>query len=158
MSEIAVTENNNIEEILERDGVYASVTSGCSMRPLFKTHRDMIVVQKPKKRLTKYDVALYRVSWKYILHRVIGIDEERGVYIIRGDNTYLKEYIPFEKVIGVLVSFNRKGRHHDVTERAYRIYSVMWNAIYPLRYLARALLSVPRRVLRKIFKKRSKET
>ena len=158
MSEIAVTENNNIEEILERDGVYASVTSGCSMRPLFKTHRDMIVVEKPVKKLAKYDVALYRVSGKYILHRVIGIDEESGVYIIRGDNTYLKEYIPFKKVIGVLISFNRKGKRHDVTERGYRIYSVIWNAIYPLRYFARAILSFPRRVFRKIFKKRSKET
>ncbi|MBQ3016828.1 MAG: S24/S26 family peptidase [Clostridia bacterium] len=158
MSEIAVTENNNIEEILERDGVYASVTNGCSMRPLFKTHRDMIVVTKPTKKLSKYDVALYRVSGKYILHRVIGIDEGRGVYIIRGDNTYSKEYIPFKKVIGVLVSFNRKGKRHDVTERGYRIYSVMWNAIYPLRYLARAFLSVPKRLLRKIFRKRSKET
>ena len=158
MSEIAVTENNNIEEILERDGVYASVTSGCSMRPLFKTHRDMIVVERPKERLSKYDVALYRVSGKYILHRVIGIDEDSGVYIIRGDKTYLKEYIPFKKVIGVLISFNRKGKRHDVTERGYRIYSVMWNAIYPFRYIAHALFSVLRRVLRKIFKKRSKGT
>jgi len=157
MSEITVTDNN-IEEILERDGVYASVTSGCSMLPLFKTHRDMIVVTKPTKKLSKYDVALYRISGKYILHRVIAIDEERGVYIIRGDNTYSKEYIPFKKVIGVLVSFNRKGKRYDVTERGYRIYSATWNAIYPLRYLAHALFSIPRRILRKIFKKRSKET
>lgn len=154
MSDISVVENN-IEDILEKDGVYASVTVGSSMFPLFKTHRDMIVLQKPYTRLKKYDVALYRLNKKYILHRVIGIDEAKGVYIIRGDNTYLKEYIPFEKIIAVLVSFNRKGKHHDVTDKSYRVYSILWCAVYPLRYIFVHCFHGAKRILKKIFKKKS---
>lgn len=90
MSEIVLKEGN-IEKILEADGVYASVTAGTSMRPLFKTHRDMIVVKKKEAPLKKYDVVLYKVGGKYILHRVIGFDRERALCIIRGDNTYSKD-------------------------------------------------------------------
>lgn len=154
MSELTCLENN-IEDILEKDGVYASVTVGSSMRPLFKTHRDMIVVKKARGTLSKYDVALYRVSGKYILHRVIGINSKEGIYIIRGDNTYSKEYIPFGKVIAVLTSFNRKGKHFDVTDRRYRVYSVIWCAIYPLRYITHVCFAVPKRILRKFIKKKS---
>ena len=154
MGELSLLEKN-IEDILEKEGVYASVTEGSSMHPLFKTHRDMIVVKKVSGTLSKYDVALYRVSGKYILHRVIGVNSEEGVYIIRGDNTYSKEYIPFKNVIAVLASFNRKGKHYDVTDRSYRAYSVIWCAIYPLRYAFKICVTVPKRILKKIIKRKS---
>ena len=129
-----VTTHGNIEKIIEQDGVYPSITSGTSMRPLFKTHRDMIVVEKVTERLKKYDVALYRIGDKYILHRVVGIDEKKEIYIIRGDNTYKNEYIPFSKVIAKLTQFKRKGKHHSVTDPLYRVYSVLWTFIYPVRW------------------------
>ena len=154
MSEASVVESN-IEDIIEKEGVYASVTVGSSMRPLFKTHRDMIVLRKKDVMLNKYDVALYRISGKYILHRVIGIDKARGVYIIRGDNTYKKEYIPFGKIIAVLVSFNRKGKHYDVSDKKYRVYSVIWCAIYPIRYVSWIAWRATRKILRMLFKKKS---
>ena len=154
MSELVLKEGN-IEKILESDGVYASVTSGTSMRPLFKTHRDMVILKRVDAPLKKYDVALYRIGNKYILHRVIGVDRERRVYIIRGDNTYAKEYIPEDNIIAVLAAFNRRGKRHEVTERGYRVYYVLWNFIYPVRYLVHGALAVARRLFRKIFKKKS---
>lgn len=150
-----VLNGGNIENILDADGVYASVTAGTSMRPLFKTHRDMIVVKKIDAPLKKYDVALYKVGGKYILHRVIGFDREREVYIIRGDNTYAKEYIPKESILAVLVSFNRRGKHRDVTDFGYRAYSVVWNFIYPMRYIAHKCMSFARKFAKKIIKKKS---
>ena len=154
MGELLLKEGN-IERILESDGVYASVTEGTSMRPLFKTHRDMIVVKRANGVLKKYDVVLYRVGGKYILHRIIGFDRERDICIIRGDNTYAKEYIPRADIFGVLVSFNRKGKRHDVTERGYRAYSAVWSFIYPLRYVAHKALSLVKRIVKKIIRKKS---
>lgn len=154
MSELVLKEGN-IEKILDSDGVYASVTAGTSMRPLFKTHRDMIVVKKPNAPLKKYDVALYKIGGKYILHRVIGIDRERGVYIIRGDNTYAKEYIRKDDIIAVLVSFNRRGKRHDVTDLGYRIYSVLWNFIYPVRFVAYKGFCIAKKIIKKILRKKS---
>ena len=143
-----------VESALEKFGTYASVTYGVSMRPLFKTHRDMVILQKPNKPLEKYDVVLYRIGEKYVLHRIIKLDEERKMCIIRGDNTFKKEYVPKNKIIAVLVSFNRKGKSHTVLDRSYRAYSVFWNAIYPIRYPIHLLRSLLAKIYHKLFKRK----
>ena len=75
-----------IESELEKHGSYASVTRGDSMRPLFKTNRDMVIIKKVDRPLKKYDVVLYTgAKNKYTMHRIVG--EKNGVFLIRGDNT-----------------------------------------------------------------------
>ncbi len=144
-----------IEAELSEHGFYASNTLGTSMRPLFKTHRDMIVVKRPEGELRKYDVALYVTpSGKYILHRVIAVRE--NIYLIRGDNTYSIERVPKEWVIGVLVKFNRRGKSHTTDERLYKIYSRFWNFIYPVRYVFWFAKRAARAVLRRIFKRKNR--
>lgn len=121
------------EDLLQKDGRLVYKTKGTSMEPMLRQNRDLVIIEVPSSRLNKYDVALYRRGEQYVLHRVIGVAD--GYYRIRGDNTYAVERIPFENVIGVLKSFNRKGKTHVVTERGYRFYARFWNAIYPLRAL-----------------------
>ena len=149
------TENirDTVEHALAVDGYYIARTSGVSMQPLFKTHRDAIVITPPKRELRKYDVVLYPYGdGRYVLHRIVGVRDK--VYLIRGDNTYTLERVPKERVIGVMTAFNRKGKRYDLTEFSYKFYSRFWNFIYPIRYL----LVLTRRVLSKIkhtlFKKR----
>lgn len=133
---------------LDERGVYASTTSGTSMRPLFKTHRDVVILEKPSVAPKKYDVVLYPgKSEKFVLHRIIG---ERGDnYLIRGDNTYQTEIVPKSEIVAVLTAFNRKGKHHTTDERLYKCYSRIWNFIYPIRYL----IYGARRILGKIKRK-----
>ena len=115
------------------------------MRPLFKTHRDVVVISSPKGELRKYDVALYpRWDGRCVLHRVVGVKDD--VYLIRGDNTYKLERVPKSRVIGVMTAFNRKGKQYDLSEFSYRFYSRFWNFIYPIRYL----VWIAKRVLSKI--------
>ncbi len=147
---IFTSEGAHIDDILEKDGVIASVTCGASMRPLFKTHRDMVVLKKASGVLKKYDVALYKVNSRYILHRIIKVLPQKGYYIIRGDNTYRKEIVPIASVIAYLDSFNRNGKHHSTKDFSYRTYSVLWNAIYPIRFVIHASLSVCRKVYHKL--------
>ncbi len=121
------------EDLLQKDGRLVYKTKGTSMEPMLRQNRDLVIIEVPFSRLNKYDVALYRRGEQYVLHRVIGVESDH--YRIRGDNTYAVERVPFDAVIGVLKSFNRKGRLHTVTERGYRFYARFWNAIYPLRAL-----------------------
>ena len=116
---------SSYEEMLDKFGTIATNTVGKSMFPLFKTHRDVVVIKKIDGPLKKYDVAFYKIGSKYILHRVIA--RRGGYYIIRGDNTYRKEYVREDKILGVLVSFNRKGKHHKVTDIGYKLYSRIWH-------------------------------
>ena len=146
-------ERSLIEDELSRHGVYASTTRGVSMRPLFKTGRDMVIIVKPEAELRKYDVVLYRDGkGKYILHRIIAVKDTR--LIIRGDNTYVREVVDKSRIIGVLTEFNRKGKHHSVNEASYKLYSRIWNFLYIPRAACYFTLRTAKRALRKIFKRK----
>ncbi len=123
--------HTTFEELLKGDGKLVYKTCGVSMEPMLRQNRDLVIIQAPVSRLRKYDVALYKRGSGYVLHRVIGVKED--CYLIRGDNTYAVETVPDSAVIGVLTSFQRKGKTYDVNDRAYRRYVRIWCAIYPLR-------------------------
>ena len=145
-------ETGVIEAELARHGSYASVTRGVSMRPLFKTRRDVVIIMPPPAEFKKYDVVLYTApsSHKYIMHRVIRIDGD--TLIIRGDNTYRLEYIPRSKIIGILTEFNRNGKHHTTEDVGYKIYSRIWHYIYPVRHFFHLLRRLASKIKHKLFK------
>lgn len=122
-----------IEDVLSALGVYASITHGRSMRPLFCEGRDVVYISPLVRKIKKYDVILYTRDEKYILHRVIGFS--RGVYVTRGDNTYKKEYVVPESVIGILTEYNRCGKHKKADTAVFRLRGFVWNIIYPIRAL-----------------------
>ena len=148
--------NRNIEEQLETEGFYVSTTVGSSMFPMLRNRRDRVIVRRiGSERLKKYDLPLYRLpDGKYILHRVIGVKE--NAYIIRGDNTYQKERIPDEWILGYVEEFYRNGKRKAVTDRGYRLYARFWNLIYPLRFLVFRAIRLASRVRKKIFRRNKK--
>ncbi len=146
-----VQEQGVIESELEKHGSYASVTRGISMRPLFKTSRDMVIITPPPSEFKKYDVVLYTGAGnKYTMHRIIGFDGD--VLIIRGDNTYRRERVPVSNVIGILTEFNRRGKHHTVEERGYKIYSRIWHYLYPVRHFLHLLRRLASKIKHAIIK------
>ncbi len=141
--------DSSMEEILKRDGVLVYKTRGVSMRPLFKENRDLVIVRTFEGRLNKYDVPLYRRKGKgFVLHRIIEVRDHD--YVIRGDNTFAKEYIPDSQIIGVLSGFKRKGRDCTTDSRGYRFYARFWNFIYPIRFVLHKLRRMGGKVKRKI--------
>ena len=151
-----ITEHRRVEEALATYGAYASTTRGISMKPLFRTGRDVVVVERPRGELKKYDVALYRVGNKYIMHRVIKVLPDK--YLIRGDNTFVMEHVPKDRILGVLVKFNRKGKEHSVNERGYRAYSRIWNFLYPVRFLFNLFVRGLKKIYRTLFKRKKAST
>ncbi len=124
--------SSTFEDLLARDGQLVYKIRGVSMEPMLRQNRDLVIIRVPSSRLRKYDVALYKRGKAYVLHRVIGV--EKDCYLIRGDHTYSVEKVPDQAVIGVLVSFRRKWKLHEVSEKGYLFYARCWHAIYPLRY------------------------
>ena len=137
---------------LEKHGSYASVTEGVSMRPLFRTHRDVVILKPPSRELKKYDVVLYTtgVQGKYLLHRIVKVLPDE--YLIRGDNTYILEHVKPERIIAILTEYNRKGKRRSVDTPLFKLYSVFWNFIYPIRFLCHKLRRMLARIYRGIFK------
>ena len=141
-----------VESELRQYGVYASTTSGVSMRPLFKTGRDVVILEVPKGELKRYDVALYKSNrGAYTLHRVVAVKKDE--YLIRGDNTFFIEHIRKDRILAVLTEFNRNGKKYSVDNKGYLLYARIWNFIYPLRYLFHLPRRFAGKVYRKLFKK-----
>lgn len=129
--------NQKIEEHLSENGFYVSTTVGVSMWPMLRNRRDRVIIQPiGKERLSRFDLPLYkRHDGKYVLHRIIGVED--GYYVIRGDNTYVKEKVPDEWIIGVMTEFYRGEKHIVANSKKYRVYVRFWNFIYPLRHAVR---------------------
>ena len=107
-------EINNLETKLDKDGFIVSDIKGVSMLPLLKQGKDRVILSKINKPLNKYDVVLYKVNNKYILHRIIDINNDD--YVIRGDNCINKEIINKTNILGILIAFYRKDEYIEVTE------------------------------------------
>ena len=73
-------------------------------------------------QVRKYDVDLYKRGKDYVLHRIIEVEKDH--YLIRGDNTFAMETVPFSSVMGMLASFQRKGKCYDVNNKG-QIYSYL---------------------------------
>ena len=144
--------NQTIEQQIAENGFYVSTTVGISMRPMLRNRRDRVVIcPTESKRLSKWDLPLYkRPDGKYLLHRIIEVRD--GYYVIRGDNTYAKERVPDEWIIGVMTEFYRGKRHVLASDRRYRRYAAFWQTIYPIRlpfyWLRRAASFVKHKLLR----------
>lgn len=138
----------HIESELISHGTCITRTRGKSMKPLFKEKRDAVVLKVPDREIRKYDVVLYKGSLgRYILHRVIAI--KGGILVIRGDNTYKKELVPKENILAVMVSYNRKGKSRSIDSFGYKLYSRVWNFLYPLRYIARKPFALVKKIVKK---------
>jgi len=143
--------NQTIERQLEENGFYVSTTVGMSMWPMLRNRRDRIVLHpiEQGKRLSRFDLPLYRRrDGKYVLHRIIDVKD--GYYVIRGDNTYIKEKVTDAQIIAVMSEFYRKGRHVTADSRGYRIYARFWNLIYPFRLVAHKIRTLVWRVMVKL--------
>lgn len=146
--------SDSIERQLAEAGFYVSTTVGVSMRPMLRNRHDRVIIRPVgEKRLQKYDLPLYRrPDGKYVLHRIIGVED--GYYVIRGDNTYIKEKVPDSWIIGVMSEFYRGDRHVMADDKRYRRYAAFWQGIYPLRKPFHTLHMLGARVKRKIFPKK----
>lgn len=153
---MAETELKNAEELLKTQDEVMTRTRGISMRPLLRQGRDIVVIKRPQFPLKVGDAPLYRVKNKkeLVLHRILKVQKD-GVYIIRGDNLYVKEYVKESQIVGVMKAFYRDGKYCDCEKsRKYKLYIFLNRASYPLRYLWRGLLRPPiARVYKKIFRR-----
>lgn len=140
----------NLKEVIETEGRFVGTTVGISMRPMIRSGKDVIVVEKKQGRLKKYDVALYTRGDAYVLHRVLRAVD--GAYIIRGDNCYSDEYIPEENVFGVLTEFFRGDKKVDLKSKKYLRYVRRRLKTYPVRKKFVRFKSAVRRFAKRIIK------
>lgn len=135
-----------IEDILSRDGIYVSPTTGVSMRPMLRQGKDRVILIPPAGRLKRYDVPLYRRGRDYVLHRIVAVRPDD--YVVLGDNCIAREYVRDDQIIGVLTGFYRGTRYVKLTNPIYRAYRVLWQGTWPLRYMLSRIKGAAIRIFR----------
>lgn len=126
---------NTPEEILAARGFYAAAVHGSSMHPLLAHLRDSVYIESATD-FRRLDVVLFRrENGQLVLHRIIG-KTDSGL-IICGDNDFISETVPRERIIGVMTEFSRNGRTIKTDDPLYRLYSRIWTASFPTKRLLR---------------------
>ena len=109
---------------------------GISMLPMLRQGIDSVELSPLPDKLKKYDLPVYQYpSGKVVMHRVVAVRETD--YLCRGDNTYSYETITHDQMIGVVSAFRRGEKRIEVSAPAYRLYSRVWCALFPVRKFMR---------------------
>lgn len=125
-----------MQEMLSSGGTVNFNPNGTSMLPTIMNHGDRVVIVKPKSRLKKYQLPLYRRSdGSFVLHRIVRVYAD--TYSACGDNQWHMEHgITDKQIIGVVTHIVRKGKKIDVNKSLlYKIYVVIWVNIMPIRHI-----------------------
>ncbi len=113
---------DKIEEILNRNGSFICQTKGVSMEPLFKEGRDRVVIVPIKKRLKKYDVALFKRGEEYVLHRVVKV--KKSGYKFVGDNTLKSDFVLDKDVVGKAVGYFRGEKYKKSLKNIFYVWCI----------------------------------
>ena len=143
---------NNTSTFEEQIALYGRIVYtnvGDSMMPLIKQGRDVLIIEKPARKLKKYDIPLYkRDSGQYVLHRIIG--KGRDGYRMCGDNRISVERgITDAHIIGVLVGIIRDGKEIRLDTVGYRLYCFRICDLFFIRYIKFKIRALFRRIFGK---------
>ncbi len=149
-------ENSSFKEQLAEKGRIIYTNVGISMMPLLRQRRDIMIIERPKGRLKKYDCPLYiRSDGAHILHRILKVREND--YVICGDHNTKKEYgITDDQIIGVMTGIIRNGKEIDFNSLSYKLYYHLWCDFFYVRVAILKLKTFARRcasfIKRKVLK------
>lgn len=122
-----------LEEQL-RCGRAALPVTGSSMLPMLRDGRDVVELAVPEGAPVRGDVLFYRrANGQYVLHRLIRM-EDAHTCLMCGDNQWQRELLPARLVIARVERFYHNGKWINCKEnKAYRLYTKFWTALFPVR-------------------------
>ena len=123
-----------IEEKLARGGEVLFSPNGVSMLPTLRPGEDPAVLVSPPERLRKYDIALFRIEGRYVMHRVIAVGD---TYTFIGDNcTEFERGVATGDVVALCTARIRGGKRVSLSSRRARARAWVRYALRPLRRFA----------------------
>lgn len=122
-----------INEAFEKSGEVSVTAKGSEMHPIIREVKDTVTLVKPTEKTKKNDVVLYlSETGEYKLRRIVFVNG--ATYVASGDNENANEYnITDEQIVGTMVSYDRGGKTHKVTDSGYRLYTALLPVIKPVR-------------------------
>lgn len=133
-----IQQSVELGDILKEKEIYVGTVNGTSMLPMLRNRKDTVIIRPETDKLKKYDVVLYRKENMYVLHRIVKVMPDG--YIICGDNcTNLERDVTNRQIIGKMEEFYRGERQVFMNGVGYKLYCIIWVALYPVRYLVKKI-------------------
>ncbi|MBE0700095.1 MAG: hypothetical protein IH571_00250 [Acholeplasmataceae bacterium] len=107
------------------------IFTGSTMSPFFKDQKTVVTLIKPNRAYHKYDVVLFQTNGRYRLHRIQQIKHVFAV--ISGDRSRVSEVIRTEEIIGLVESFETKGKKTSSDSKGYLFNVRLLSFIKPIR-------------------------
>ncbi len=99
----------NVIALLNEGKKVTIPVKGYSMLPFIIGERDLVVLEKPSGEVKKDDIILFTQYGRYILHRVI--DVQNNIAIIQGDGIIInKETADMDHIHGRVIKILRHGK------------------------------------------------
>lgn len=117
-----------------RHGLTAELTvTGSSMTPFLVPERDSVELSEIRKEPETGDVFFYRRdNGTYVLHRIVKRKKD-GFYFAGDSQTFIEGPVGAGQLLGVCVSFTRKGKRITGNEVRWRLYRFWWCRLIRLR-------------------------
>lgn len=135
-----------MENILEKDSIPANAwlpvflellhqgkqvklsPHGYSMYPYLISDRDQVILEEPKRKYKRGDVALYRRdSGIYVLHRIHHISKDGTRFYMLGDSQkQIEGPLRQEQMLALAVTLIRNGREISVDSFWYKLSYHLW--------------------------------
>ena len=121
-----------INEAFEKNGEVTVTAKGNEMQPIIRESKDTVTLVKPAEKPKKNDVVLYlSETGEYKLRRIVFVNG--ATYVASGDNETANEYnITDERIVGVMLSFDRGGKTRKISDSGYRLYTALLPVIKPV--------------------------
>ena len=135
---------------LRKSGKIVFTIRGVSMRPLFRTAEDAILVEQClPSSLKNLDIVLfYRLGPKgmqYVLHRSVGRRDD-GMFLIAGDNCTDYDVVAPEDILGIVTSAQRGNKPIRLEGFGYALYKYLWCKPYRFRFVVLRIRTKLRRI------------
>lgn len=118
-------------ELAEKGNRVSTVVTGGSMVPFLASNRDYVCLEKPKSKLRKGDVVLFkRQNGDFVLHRIRYI---RGCeyYLVGDRQTETEGPVKREQILAIATGARRKGKWISQKSLVWNFYSRVW--LYTVR-------------------------
>lgn len=129
---------DNLEKTLKKDILVLSLANGTSMYPFIKDHTKIVL--SSSKDINILDTILYKDDNRYVLHRVIGINDNS--YIVLGDNCLKSEIIDKDNVLAVLAGYYKGNQYIEINDSINRKYFRLSKRLKPfikMKYTIKSL-------------------
>jgi len=125
----------DIEKLLSEGRTVRLHPQGYSMYPMFTPGRDEAIIAPlaDASGLKRGDVVLYRRDGSIlVLHRICKINET-GFYLVGDNQTAVEGPLRAGQMRGVLVAFIRNGKEISTDNTLYKLASLLWLFLRPVR-------------------------